>query len=91
MVVVVGGAGQIDAPGTYPLSSTVPLRRFSVQRIGSGGGSWGGTAADQGTITVTAISPTRMTGTFSGTLQPGPGTGAPLVITNGSFDVRFGS
>jgi hypothetical protein len=82
--------GQFTAPGTYPLSVLAPpLRRFTVQRLPSGG-LWGGTAADQGSITVTSVSATRMTGTYSVTLAPSVGTGPPLAISNGTFDIRFG-
>jgi hypothetical protein len=82
--------GPITGPGTGPLSSTVPVRRITVQRIGGAGG-WGGTAADQGTLTITTLSATRVAGSFSGTLAPSaafPGA-SPLVISGASFDVRI--
>jgi hypothetical protein len=82
--------GPVTGPGSSPLSSSVPLRRLDVQR--AGGGAWGGTAADQGTLTITSLTAARITGSFSGTLAAVPaGSGAPpLTITNAVFDVRLG-
>ena len=55
----------------------------------SDGAAWGGTAADQGTVTIESISNARLVGTFSGTLAPiGPPARPPLVVTDGQFDVR---
>ncbi len=83
-------AGQIMGPGTAPFSHTaVPIRRITVIPA-SGTAGWGGTAADQGTFTITDVTATRITGTFTGTLAPSnPGSGlSPLPIT-GTFDVRI--
>ena len=82
----------ITAVGTYAISDAVPLR---VLIVGKNGGDadhccWGLNAGgDVGTITVTSISADRVQGTFSGTLQPQPGkpATAPLVVTEGTFDV----
>jgi hypothetical protein len=84
-------AGPLPGPGSGPISvATPPLRRITVLRTPAGGG-WGGTAADQGTVTITTWSATRISGSFSGTLAPSPGsTGAPLVITGATFDIRLG-
>lgn len=74
--------------GTGPLSEAAPVRRLIVEQSFSPN-SWGGTAADQGTITITSVSNGRIVGTFSGTLAPtntGSGT-APLVLSNGTFDI----
>jgi hypothetical protein len=82
--------GPLPGPGTGPLTLVPPVRRISVQRLPSGG-FWGGSAADQGTLTITSWTANRVVGTFSGTLAPLPGTGgAPLVITGASFDLRVG-
>jgi hypothetical protein len=50
---------------------------------------WGGNAGDTGTIVITSLTPARVKGTFSGTLQPPTGKPAttPLVITDGVFDL----
>ncbi len=82
--------GPITGPGSGPLSHSVPpLRRIQVIRVGTAQ-SWGSSPNDQGTITVTALSATRLAGTFTATLTPGSG-GTPMVISNGSFDLRLGS
>jgi hypothetical protein len=55
---------------------------------------WGLNAGtDTFTVTITILTPARVKGTFSGTLQPQPGkpATAPLVITDGAFDVGTGS
>lgn len=88
------GFSSLPGPGTYALGGGV---LSSVQVGAPPGGSvsgplccWNGTFNGSiGSVTVTAITATRMTGTFTFTLQPG-GSGAataPLTVTNGSFDV----
>jgi hypothetical protein len=84
----------LPGPGTYALGGGV----LSSVQVGAPPGEpvtgplccWNGTfAGSTGSVTVTSITATRMTGTFSFTLQPG-GLGAataPLTIANGSFDV----
>jgi hypothetical protein len=44
---------------------------------------------DTVTVTITSLTPARVKGTFTGTLQPQPGKPAttPLVITDGVFDI----
>jgi hypothetical protein len=83
--------GPITAPGSGPLSATMPVRRITVQRLADGV-SWGGTAGDQGTIAISVISADRIVGTFTATLAPA-GTNASqpaLAIAGGTFDVRLG-
>lgn len=80
--------GPISGPGGGALTgSTVPLRKVTVQLMGTVQ-SWGGAGNDVGTLTITAITATRITGTFSGTLAPNAGTTGSLVVTNGTFDIR---
>ena len=74
--------------GSGALDEAAPLRWLTVAQSFSPN-RWGGTAADQGIIAVTSVSNGRIVGTFSGTLAPtntGPGT-APLVLSNGTFDI----
>lgn len=80
-----------EQAGAQPLSNGFPSRRVSVQRLGQNAASWGNTAGDEGTITVTSLTPTRIVGTFTGTLKPTlPGSGLPdLTVTEGAFDVRI--
>jgi hypothetical protein len=81
--------GPIDGPSEGPISHlTAPLRRLTITR--TGGGAWGGTGADSGTIAVTELSSARMKGTFTATLAVSTGSGDPLEIVDGEFDVRFG-
>lgn len=84
-------ANGITAPGTYAFAPASATPRFLVVTDANGGGSWGGTPQDVGSITITSISARRMSGTFTGTLgrRPGAVGAATLPITNGSFDVRF--
>jgi len=82
----------VTAPGSYPISNGAPQRSITVGRNGGDASSccWGQNAGgDTGTIVITSLTPTRVKGTFSGTLQPQPGkpATAPLVITDGVFDV----
>jgi len=84
----------VTAPGTYALSNVSP-EKFILVGLNGGNAStccWGLNAGgDVGSVTVTSITPDRVQGTFSGTLQPQPGkpASAPLVITNGVFDVAI--
>jgi hypothetical protein len=50
---------------------------------------WGNAGNDVITVTISSLTPARVKGTFSGTLQPQPGKPAtmPLEITDGAFDV----
>jgi hypothetical protein len=82
----------VTTPGSYPLSNVAPLRTITVGRNGGDANHccWGLNAGgDVGTIEITSLSPTRVKGTFTGTLQPQPGKAAttPIAVTAGSFDV----
>ncbi len=88
------GFSNLPGPGTYPLGGGVLA---SVQ-VGAPPGQpvtgplccWNGTfAGSSGSVTVTTLTATRMTGSFTFNLQPG-GAGAataPLTVANGTFDV----
>ena len=41
-----------------------------------------------GTLTITTLTPTRIAGTFSGTLAPNAQTTGTMTVANGAFDVR---
>jgi hypothetical protein len=82
----------VTAPGSYPISNSSPMRTVLAGRNGGDASSccWGQNAGgDSGTIVITSLTPDRVQGTFSGTLQPQPGKPAtvPMVITDGVFDV----
>ncbi|HSR90792.1 MAG TPA: hypothetical protein VLK88_05770 [Gemmatimonadales bacterium] len=82
----------VTAPGTYALSNVSP-EKFILVGLNGGNAStccWGLNAGgDVGSVIVTSLTPDRVQGTFSGTLQPQPGkpASAPLTITNGVFDI----
>jgi hypothetical protein len=81
--------GPVSGPGSGPLGPGVPVRRLSFQRIPAGG-FWGGTAADQGTITITSWTATRITGSFSGSLAAAAGgSSSALSVSGGTFDLRI--
>lgn len=81
----------LTAPGTYPFSSASPVRSLSVSNVANTlANTWHSNGAgSSGSITVTSITPTRIRGTFSGTLGPAPGTQTTgtITVTNGTFDV----
>jgi hypothetical protein len=79
-------AGPAEGTGTLPLQHiTVPLRKVQVIASGTSTG-YGGTGADVGTMTITAVTGNRMAGTFTGRL--GRVTGGGSLQVSGSFDVR---
>jgi hypothetical protein len=92
----------VTGAGTYPISITTPIRTIQVGGPAGATGDhccWGGgvvighdgtiSTPDEGTVTITSFTDTRVVGTFTATLAPTAGTQAstPLVITNGAFDV----
>ncbi len=80
--------GPISGTGSAPLTgNTVPLRRITIVQVGTTQ-SWGGAGSDVGVLTITSISTTRISGTFSGTLAANAQTAGTLTIANGVFDVR---
>lgn len=84
--------GRIPGPGTYPLGVNV----FTASG-GSATVSFGATSANtpldgaSGSITFTSISSTRAAGTFAFVAKPLVGSGDPIVVTNGAFDVPLSS
>jgi hypothetical protein len=88
------GFSNLPGPGTYALGggvlSSVQVSAPPGQPVTGPLCCWNGNfAGSTGSVTVTAITATRMTGTFTFILQPG-GSGAattPLTIANGTFDV----
>ena len=82
----------VTAPGTYPISDVAPLVTITAGLTGGDADHccWGLNAGnDTGSIVITSLTATRVQGTFSGTIQPHPDkpAKAPLVTTDGSFDV----
>lgn len=91
--VVISGLGVVGtstvgaaAIGTPAQSNSIAVQTRSCS---AGTGSWVATIAfGSGTITVTAASATGVSGTFSATLEPGPGSSGTKTIT-GSFNATF--
>jgi hypothetical protein len=80
----------IAGPGSYPLG--VGSSVFGgIAAIGAASGGWAtpGTGAD-GTVTITALSGTRIAGTFSFTATPSTGSAAgDRTVTDGQFDITW--
>jgi hypothetical protein len=77
--------------GTYTITGTSVT---NADLIESGGHSWtAGSLGGSGTLTVTTLDATHVVGTFAFTMAPTSGTGASGTrsVTQGTFDVRFGS
>lgn len=79
----------IGAPGTYPLGVGGSVAG-GIASIVSGATSFWSTPLNgaAGTVTISAVSPTRIAGTFNFTAPPlAPQTGASRVVTQGQFDL----
>jgi hypothetical protein len=80
---------EVTGPGTYALGQIA--RVLTLATIGqTPQGVWTTSATGgTGSVTITSITPTRMRGTFTATLQPlaGSGTTGTVTISNGSFDI----
>lgn len=82
-------------PGTYPIAFS-PYCLVTWTELGTGH-SWGGSgsmvgptyvSSDSGSVVITSLTSTRVRGTFSGKLAPGPSNAATgfRYILNGEFD-----
>ena len=82
----------IAGPDTYDIASS---QSYVVQVLGPDLNPqgdpccWTETSGNTGSVTIATMTATRVTGSFSATLAPTPGTNAsaPLTITGGTFDV----
>jgi hypothetical protein len=82
------GLGRIPGPGTYPLG-------VNTSQVAGGFLTWtDGTgvyatplSGAAGTVTITALTADRVTGTFSAVTALTAAPGSPLAITNGRFSV----
>lgn len=78
----------VGAPGTFPLGvgGAVP---GGIASVVVGATSWSTPlSGDAGSVIVTAVSPTRIAGTFSFTAPPVPGqSGTTRTVTQGRFDL----
>lgn len=83
------GIGNVTGPGTFSLNLATGNGSSAI--ISNSAGGWGTAfSGGTGTITVTALSATRIAGTFSFDAVPGSGTAAgTMQVRNGTFDVAF--
>ncbi len=75
-------------PGTYPLTTTAPLR-FAVAGSSAGVGYVTTEAGGSGTVTFTTLTTTHATGTYSFTAVANTGGTGTVTVTNGSFDLML--
>lgn len=80
-----------SGPGTYPIGITSPTNAIYTM-ASSGSKSWqAASTLGSGSVTVTTLTATGATGTFSFTLVANGGSGASgnKVVTNGAFNLTF--
>jgi len=80
----------VDGPGTYPLG--VGGTSFGgIATVAEGGGGWNTPLSGaSGSITITALTATRMAGTFAfGAEAVTGGASGTRTVTNGDFDLEF--
>lgn len=84
------GIGTAGVAGVYPLSYQNPTGSIAIASNVSGGGWATSKAGGAGTITLTALTATRVAGTFvfDAPAVSGNATGT-LHVTNGKFDVTY--
>ncbi len=85
----------LAAPGTYPMG-VGPTVFGAVGQVATSDGTSGkvwttSNSGAAGTVTVTALTPTRIAGTFEFVADPSFGAGgtAPRTVTNGQFDLTL--
>jgi hypothetical protein len=83
----------VTAPGTYTLPGTSGTNSIAMTGDGSDPGvcCWGSAFSGGGTVVVSAITATRIRGTFTATLKPAPGAQATGTVeaTQGVFDIGY--
>ena len=73
--------------GTYQSSTALPIRQVGVSGIGGNlQGSWSTAVGGSATVTVTGFTATRIVGSYSGSLSPGPNVSGTVAV-NGTFDM----
>lgn len=78
----------IDKPGTYPLGVGGSVKG-GLGVLSGGGASWATPlSGSAGTVSITSVSATRITGTFAYTAPPQTGQSTAIrTVTNGQFDL----
>jgi len=79
----------VSAGNSYPIGgpsgATMTVLRSGTSR------NWASGNQSTGTLSITSLTPTRVTGTFTATLAAGAGTTGALAFTNGTFSIRINS
>ena len=87
----------LTGPGTYPLNTTMASRStaasygFYLKRNLTPISEWLTSATNSGSVTVTFMDTTNniLSGTFQFTATDVYGTGGPITVSEGRFDVRY--
>ncbi|MBK8310953.1 MAG: hypothetical protein IPL04_08730 [Chitinophagaceae bacterium] len=87
----------LTGPGTYPLNTTMASRStaasygFYLKRNLTPISEWLTSATNSGSVTVTFMDTTNniLSGTFQFTAADVYGTGGPITVSEGRFDVRY--
>jgi Family of unknown function (DUF6252) len=77
----------LGAPGTYPLGVGGTIFGGSGTVSQSSSSWWTALSGNAGSVTITAVSATHITGTFSFVAVPLVGGGSNRTVANGSFDL----
>lgn len=82
------GVAVLNGPGTYAIG---PLSATNAELYTTAGGGWAATLAQgSGSVTISKISSTGASGTFTFTMTPANTGGAGVkTLTDGVFDVTF--
>ena len=87
-VIVTLSLSYIDGPGTYPLGVNFLTNAGGTAIVSKASEFWttpmSGAA---GSVTITMRTATRIAGTFAFTAEKTVGEGAPIVVTDGEFDI----
>jgi len=78
----------VTAPVTLDLSEEDPPITIQIGLV-EGGGLWNIGEGASGTVTVESVTQSRITGSFECVLPRALGSGDPLVVTDGVFEIGF--
>lgn len=77
----------LSGAGTYQSSNANPIRQVGVSGIGGNlTATWSTAVGGSATVVVTGFTASRIIGTFTGSLSPGPGASGTVAV-NGTFDM----
>lgn len=88
LVSVILNLSFVEGPGVYPLGVNPLTNAGGTGSVVRATDHWlTPLSAMAGSVTITTRTSTRIAGTFAFTADRTPGTGAPVVVTDGEFDV----